>query len=62
MFTIGASCEGWLVSIDEFEDDKKVEDVGNELVDESVPSQEAIRITNGKKMDKRFIIRNFLDD
>jgi hypothetical protein len=59
--TIGDSCDVWLETVNEVDEDNEREDVITEVLDESMPSQEAIKITNGKTIDKRFIIRNSLD-
>jgi hypothetical protein len=43
-------------------EDDSLEDELNKLVDESTPSHEARRITNGKSKENRFIIRNSQGD
>jgi hypothetical protein len=44
--------------VDEDEEMISLEVVTWELVEESTPSHEATRITNGKKIENRFITRN----
>jgi hypothetical protein len=43
-------------------EDDSLEDELNKLLDESTNSQEARRITKGKKIENRFIIRNSQGD
>jgi hypothetical protein len=43
-------------------EDDSLEDEVNKLLDESTPSHEARRITKGKKIENRFIIRNSQGD
>jgi hypothetical protein len=43
-------------------EDDSIEDELNKMLDESTNSQEARRITKGKKIENRFIIRNSQGD